>query len=591
MYLEKWFLRNVKGDLDEISRKLNISKFLARMLLNRGLMDIRLMDSFINPTLDKLHNPRLMKDLELGVDILKKSILNKEKIRICGDYDQDGNSSILTLYKGITRCSGNVDYVIPHRVTDGYGINERIVTEAKEDGVDLIITCDNGVSAFDAVKLAKELGMKIVVTDHHEISYTVDENGNKEYRLPEGDAVIDPKRPDCSYPFKELCGAGVAFKLIQVLYEEMGIDVEESYELLEFVAMGTVCDVVDLVDENRIIVKEGLKRINSTSNKGLKALIKVTGLEGRVINPYTLGFVIGPSINASGRLDCADTAVELLLTEDEDLAYEYAEKLHSLNEERKHLTEKGIKKVVEQIEMNGYKDHKVLVIYEEDIHESVAGIVAGRIKDMYYRPTIILTDSKDEDEVKGSARSIEEYDIFEEISKCKDLLNRFGGHSMAAGLSLNRENIEELRLRLNGQATLSEDDLIPKIYLDMRLPLEHITFNLVEELKLLEPYGKGNPKPLFGEKDIPVMRAFKIGKNQNTLKLILKMKNEKTIEGLYFGDVEEFERVMAEKHGNEEVIKMYKGIDNSIKLDIAYSPSINEYMGNKSLQVIIYNYR
>jgi len=591
MYLEKWFLRNVKGDLDEISRKLNISKFLARMLLNRGLMDIRLMDSFINPTLDKLHNPRLMKDLELGVDILKKSILNKEKIRICGDYDQDGNSSILTLYKGITRCGGNVDYVIPHRVTDGYGINERIVTEAKEDGVDLIITCDNGVSAFDAVKLAKELGMKIVVTDHHEISYTVDENGNKEYRLPEGDAVIDPKRPDCRYPFKELCGAGVAFKLIQVLYEEMGIDVEESYELLEFVAMGTVCDVVDLVDENRIIVKEGLKRINSTSNKGLKALIKVTGLEGRVINPYTLGFVIGPSINASGRLDCADTAVELLLTEDEDLAYEYAEKLHSLNEERKHLTEKGIKKVVEQIEMNGYKDHKVLVIYEEDIHESVAGIVAGRIKDMYYRPTIILTDSKDEDEVKGSARSIEEYDIFEEISKCKDLLNRFGGHSMAAGLSLNRENIEELRLRLNGQATLSEDDLIPKIYLDMRLPLEHITFNLVEELKLLEPYGKGNPKPLFGEKDIPVMRAFKIGKNQNTLKLILKMKNEKTIEGLYFGDVEEFERVMAEKHGNEEVIKMYKGIDNSIKLDIAYSPSINEYMGNKSLQVIIYNYR
>lgn len=589
--MEKWFLRNVKGDLDTISRKLNISKVLSRLLLNRGIMDIRLMDSFIYPTLDKLHNPRLMKDMELGVSILKESILKNEKIRICGDYDQDGNSAILTLYKGITRCGGNVDYVIPHRIIDGYGINERIVKEAKDDGVDLIITCDNGISAFEAVSLAKEEGMKIIITDHHEISYSIDHKGNKEYRLPEGDAVINPKRPDCEYPFKELCGAGVAFKFVQVLYEEMGIDVEKSYELLEFVAMGTVCDVVDLVDENRIIVKEGLERINSTDNKGLKALIKATGLEGRTINPYTLGFVIGPSINASGRLDSADIAVELLLTSDDDLAYEYAEKLHSLNEERKYMTEEGIKRVIEQIEMEGFKDHKVLVIYEKNIHESVAGIIAGRIKDIYYRPTIILTDSKNEDEIKGSARSIEEYDIFKEISKCKDLLKAFGGHPMAAGLTLNRDNLEELRKRLNGQANLSEEDLTPKVYIDMRLPLELISFELVEELKLLEPFGKGNPKPLFGEKNIPVMRAFKIGKNQNTLKLLLKMCNGRTIEGLYFGNIDEFDKKMVEKFGETEVTKMYKGINNNIKLDIVYSPNINEYMGNRNLQVMINHYR
>lgn len=589
--MEKWFLRNVKGNLDTISRKLNISKVISRLLLNRGIMDFKLMDSFINPSLDKLHNPRLMKDMELGVEILKNSILNNEKIRICGDYDQDGNSAILTLYKGIIRCGGNVDYVIPHRITDGYGINERIVRGAKEDGVSLIVTCDNGISAFDAVDLAKELGMKIIITDHHEVSYTVDENGNKEYRIPEGDAVINPKRPDCKYPFKELCGAGVAFKFIQVLYEEMKIDEEESYELLEFVAMGTVCDVVDLVDENRIIVKEGLKRINNTENKGLKALIKATGLEGRTINPYTLGFVIGPSINASGRLDSADIAVELLLTSDDNLANEYAERLHSLNEERKSMTEHGIKKVVEQIETNGFKDYKVFVIYEKDIHESVAGIIAGRIKDMYYRPTIILTDSKNEGEIKGSARSIEEYDIFKEISKCKDLLKEFGGHPMAAGLTLKRDNLMELRERLNGQANLTGDDLTPKVYIDMKLPLEILSFKLVEELKLLEPFGKGNPKPLFGEKNIPVMRAFKIGKNKNTIKLLLKMRNGRTIEGLYFGDVDEFDRRMAEKFSQSEVIKMYKGINNNIKLDIIYSPNINEYMGNRNLQVIINHYR
>lgn len=589
--LEKWYLKNIKADLDKISNRFNISKILAKILVNRDIIDFNLIDSFLNPTLDKLHNPRTMKDIDKGVNIVKEAIQRKEKIRICGDYDQDGNSAVLTLYKGIRRCGGEVDFVIPDRLMDGYGINERIVREAKEEGISLIITCDNGISAFESVNLAKELGLKVIITDHHEVSYTFNDDGKVEYKIPEADAIINPKRPDCTYPFKKLCGAGVAFKFIQVLYEEMGVDVEEAYELLEFVAMGTVCDIVDLVDENRIMVIEGLKRINNTDNLGLKELIRATGLEGREITSYYLGFILGPCVNASGRLDNAEEAVRLFLTEDIVLARKYAEKLHSLNEERKYMTETGIKKVVKQIESGKFKDDKVFVIYEPDIHESVAGIIAGRIKDMYNRPTIVLTESSEENVLKGSGRSIEEYDIFQEISKCKDILLKFGGHPMAAGLSIDKANLEEFRERLNGQASLTEEDLIPKVYIDMQLPLDYVTFRLVEELELLEPFGKGNHRPLFGEKNIPVAKAYILGKNKNVLKLMLKTRREKTIEGLYFGDIEEFQSRMIDKFGEEEVKKMYMGINNKIRLDIVYMPNINEYMGNRNLQVIIKNYR
>ena len=440
--MEKWYLRNVKVNLKKMSETLGVSKLLCKMMVNRGITNYRFMDSFISPSLDKLHDQRLMKDIELGVDIIKDSIAKGEKIRISGDYDQDGNSAILTLYKGMKRCGANVDYVIPHRIMDGYGINERIIEEAKAEGVHVIITCDNGISAFEPLKLAKELGMKVIVTDHHDIPYIEDQEGNKEYILPEADAIINPKRKDCEYPFKELCGAGVAFKFIQVLYDEIGISVEESYDLLEFVAMGTVCDVVDLIDENRIIVKEGLKKINQTDNIGLKALIKATGLEDRIINTYSLGFVIGPCINACGRVDSADIAVELFLTDNFEEAEEYANKLHSLNEERKKMTKEGFDKVIEKIELDGLTDQKVLVVYEPSVHESIAGIIAGRVKDKYYKPTIVLTESKDEDRVKGSGRSIEEYNMFEEISKVKDLLTAFGGHPMAAGLSLDISKVD-----------------------------------------------------------------------------------------------------------------------------------------------------
>lgn len=589
--MERWYLRNVKVDLDHISNKGKISKLLVRILANRGIKDLRSIDSFINPTLDKLHNPRLMKDMEEGVKLVKDSIQKGEKIRIVGDYDQDGNSAILTLLKGIRRCKGRVDYVIPHRIRDGYGLNERIVREAKEDGVNLLITCDNGISALEPVKLAKNLGMKVIITDHHDVGFVEDEDGRKNYLLPEADAIINPKRQDCKYPFKNLSGAGVAFKFVQALYEEFNIDMDESYELLEFVAMGTVCDVVELIDENRIIVTEGLKRINNTQNIGLKALIRATGLEGKDINTYSLGFILGPCVNASGRLDSAEMAVELFLTEDENLASFYAEELYKLNEERKRMTEKGFEKAVDQIEQKGYDKEKVIVIYEPSIHESIAGIIAGRIKDRYYRPTILLTQSKDENKIKGSGRSIEEYNMFDEISKAKDLLTSFGGHPMAAGLSLNKSNLEDFRNRLNGQTTLTEKDLIPKIYIDIHLPLDYVSFNLVKELKLLEPFGKGNPKPLFGAKGIPVKRAFILGKNGNVLKLSLLTKSGRIIDGLYFGDIEEFEDRLSKKYGMAELDRMYKGIDSEIKLDIVYTPSVNEYMGNKNLQVIIHNYR
>lgn len=589
--MERWYLRNVKVDLDHISNKGKISKLLVRILANRGIKDLRSIDSFINPTLDKLHNPRLMKDMEEGVKLVKDSIQKGEKIRIVGDYDQDGNSAILTLLKGIRRCKGRVDYVIPHRIRDGYGLNERIVREAKEDGVNLLITCDNGISALEPVKLAKNLGMKVIITDHHDVGFVEDEDGRKNYLLPEADAIINPKRQDCKYPFKNLSGAGVAFKFVQALYKEFNIDMDESYELLEFVAMGTVCDVVELIDENRIIVTEGLKRINNTQNIGLKALIRATGLEGKDINTYSLGFILGPCVNASGRLDSAEMAVELFLTEDENLASLYAEELYKLNEERKQMTEKGFEKAVDQIEQKGYDKEKVIVIYEPSIHESIAGIIAGRIKDRYYRPTILLTQSKDENKIKGSGRSIEEYNMFDEISKAKDLLTSFGGHPMAAGLSLNKSNLEDFRNRLNGQTILTEKDLIPKIYIDIHLPLDYVSFNLVEELKLLEPFGKGNPKPLFGAKGIPVKRAFILGKNGNVLKLLLLTKSGRIIDGLYFGDIEEFENRLSKKYGMAELDRMYKGIDSAIKLDIVYTPSVNEYMGNKNLQVIIHNYR
>lgn len=587
--MEKWFIKNKGIDYRKIARDFKISEFLSKLLVNRNITDYSLIDSFIFPNLDRLHNPGLMKDLPKAADIIKDKIINKRKIRIVGDYDVDGVISIYLLYTGIKKCGGDVDYVIPSRVDDGYGINNEIVKEAKNDGIDTIITCDNGIAAIEQIKLAKELGLTVIVTDHHDLPFVIEETGEKKYLYTEADAIINPKQLECNYPFKGLCGAAVVFKLIQKLYSIFELPSETIYNLLEYTAIATVCDVVDLVDENRIIVKKGLELLNKTENIGLKALIKETGIEDKEIGIYHLGFIIGPSINASGRLDSALKALELLLSKDLDHASSLAKELRKLNEERKQMTKDGVEKIVDIIEGSEIKNDKVLVVYEPEIHESIAGIIAGRIKEKYNKPTIVLTRGKEG--VKGSGRSIEGYNMFEELSECKELLSKFGGHPMAAGLSLDDVNINKLREKLNKNTSLTDDDLISRIYIDMQLPLEYISFKLIDELKLLEPFGKGNNKPIFGEKNLKINRGVVLGVNRNVLKLVLENENSKTIEGIFFGDINSFENMIQIHYGKSELDKIYRGTFNNVKVDILYYPSINEYNGNTSLQVIIQNYR
>lgn len=587
--MEKWFIKNKATSPKKISEDFKISELISKLLINRDIIDYELIDSFIYPDLDKLHSPKLMKDLIKGTNIIKNKIKNKEKIRIIGDYDVDGVISVYLLYTGIKKCGGDVDYVIPNRIEDGYGINKEIIELSKDEGIDTIITCDNGISAIEEIQYAKELGLTVIVTDHHDVPFIINKDEEIEYLILQADAVINPKQIDCNYPFTKLCGAGIAFKLIQELYYNFGIPIESTYELLEYTAIATVCDVVDLVDENRIIVKKGLELLDKTRNIGLKALKKETGIEDKKLSVYHLGFVIGPSINASGRLDSAIKALELLLSENLDEATRLAKELKELNDERKQMTNDGVEVIIENIENSNIKEDRVLVIYEPTIHESIAGIIAGRIKEKYHKPTIVLTQGKDG--VKGSGRSIEDYNMFEELTGCKEFLNRFGGHPMAAGLSLDIKNIDNLRERLNKRTTLTEDDLIPKVYIDMQLALENISFELLNELKILEPFGKGNSKPIFGEKGLRLRRGSVLGVNKNVLKLILESKNRKTIEGLYFGDIISFENKVIEFYGKTELDKLYQGIDNNIKMDILYYPSVNEYMGRSTLQAVIQSFR
>ncbi len=587
--MEKWFVKRREGDYKKIASDFNISQFISKLLVNRGIVDYKLINSFLDPKLDKLHNPCLMKDLSKGASIIKHNIENKKKIRIVGDYDVDGVMSIYILYTSIKKLGGNVDYVIPNRIDDGYGINSEIIKRAREDDVDTIITCDNGIAAINEILLAKDLGLSVIVTDHHEPKLLVDDLGQITQICPKADAIINPKQLECKYPFKSLCGAAVSFKLVQQLYLIFDMSLESTYQLLEYTAIATVCDVVDLVDENRIIVKKGLELLNSTDNIGLKALFKETGIEGKEISVYHLGFIIGPSINASGRLDSALKSLNLLLSDNFDEAIVMAKELRDLNEERKNMTIDGVKKIVNTIEKTELKEDKVIVVYEPEIHESIAGIIAGRIKDRYYKPTIVLTQGKDG--VKGSGRSIEEYNMFEELNKCNEILSRYGGHPMAAGLSLDYVNIGRLRKILNENSKLTDEDVIRKIYIDMPLPLEYISFNLIDELKILEPFGKGNNKPLFGEKDLKINHGCILGKNKNVLKFELENKKNKSIEALYFGDIMEFEKNAKIIYGDNEYYKALQGSDNQIKIDILFYPSINEFNGNISLQAIIQNYR
>ncbi len=586
--MEKWTVRNVKFNCEAFAKALGVSNVVARLLVNRDLYKLDDAKSFLNSNIDNFEDYNELLGMDKAIKIMKNSIDKGEKILIVGDYDVDGVISSYVLYSGLKKCKANVSYVIPDRIKDGYGINENIIKNAHANETDLIITCDNGISAIDQIRLAKELGVKVIITDHHDVPFVEDEKGKRTFILPEGDSVINPKQEDCKYPFKKLCGAGVAYKFIEGMYEAYGINKSEAIELLQYVAIATVCDVVDLVGENRIIVKEGLRIINKTKNIGLRALFKETGLDTKEISVYALGFVIGPSINASGRLEQAEWALKMLLSENEEEAEELAKKLNELNKERQELTKEGLDKAIEIIESNKMNEEKVLVVYLEDTHESIAGIIAGRIREKYNLPVIVLTSAHEG--AKGSGRSIEEYNMFEELIKCKDLLGKFGGHPMAAGMSIANENINDFRKRLNAQTTLTDEDVIPKVSIDMPLLLKDINFNLIEEISELEPYGKANPKPTFGMKNLKVLELRMLGKDKNVLKMKLS-DGTLFIDGIYFGDIKGFEESLKLSYGEDEYNKVFNGYPNGVKIDVVCVPEINEFRGNKKVQLIIQNYR
>ncbi len=587
--MEKWFIKNKKADTALIAKQFGISEVLAQLIVNREIKSNQQLEEYINPSLENLHNPKLMKDIDSACNILIEKINNKKPIRIIGDYDVDGVMSTYELYTALSRCGALVDYEIPDRIKDGYGINLSIIKEAQQDGIDTIITCDNGIAASVEINTAKELGMTVIITDHHDVPHQ-GEGEERIYVVPNADAVVNPKQEDCQYPFSSVCGAVVAYKLIEVLYEKFHIEKSASRELLEFAAIATVCDVMDLTDENRIIVKNGLKELENTNNLGLRALLEETGLSDKELSVYHLGFVIGPCINASGRLESAKLGLKMLLSNSMDEANELAKQLKELNDQRKELTAKGLQDAIEQIEQTSLMMDKVLVVHLTDCHESLAGIIAGRIRERYNKPAIVLTNC--EEGVKGSGRSIEQYHMFDELSKCKDILNRFGGHPMAAGMSLDDDKVAELRQRLNVQTTLVEDDFIAKVTADMVLPLEQLNFSLIREINLLEPYGKGNSKPLFALKDVKLQKAQILGANRNVLKLTVSTAaKSNTYCAMIFGNIEPFETYVCEKYSRSDLEDLYLGKQNPICLDMIYYPSINEYNGYENIQIIVQNYR
>ena len=574
--MEKWFVAMKKADFNGIAEKYQISPIIARLMRNRDVIGDEAIDFYLNGTVEDLYDGLLMKDMDRAVDILKEKIEEGKKIRVIGDYDIDGVNATYILQQGLAGLGADVDTDIPDRIKDGYGLNQMLIDRALEDDVDTIITCDNGIAAMSEIAYGKENGMTIVVTDHHEVPY-LEENGEKKYLLPPADAVVDPHRADCEYPFKGLCGAAVAYKLVEVLYRVSGKpeqEVEHLQEsLMENVAIATIGDVMDLVGENRVFVKKGLELLKTTKNEGLHALMQCTGGDTANLNTYHIGFVIGPCINAGGRLDTAKRALELLNASNRREAVTLAADLKELNDSRKEMTEEGVEEAVRQIESSSWKDDQVLVVYLPECHESIAGIIAGRIKERYYRPTFVLT--KGETGVKGSGRSIEAYDMFAEMSRCRELFTKFGGHKLAAGLSLEEEKVEVFRKRINELADLTEEDLQMKVSIDMRLPFPYINEELIHELKILEPFGKGNGKPLFAESKLRVIQPRIFGKNRNVLKCRLEDQQGNQMEAVYFGEVEDCLRQMEKKQ----------------IMSFTYYPSINEYMGRRTIQLTIVNYQ
>lgn len=585
--MEKWYVAAKKADFKGIARRFGIDQVTARIIRNRDIIEEKDIDQYLNGTVTDLYPPEQMKDMEKAVALLQKKIAEEKKIRIIGDYDIDGVQSVFILYSALREAGAKVDYAIPDRIADGYGVNIRLIEKAGEEEIDTILTCDNGIAAAEALERAKQLGMTVIITDHHEIPYEEDEAGQKTYLLPQADAIVNPKQPDCPYPNKHLCGAAVAFKLVQVLCKKAGKE-EQAMKFIENAAFATVGDVMDLKGENRIIVKEGLKRLNRTSNYGIRALAAKNNIELGSIKSYHIGFILGPCLNASGRLDTAKRALELLLASDEAEAARCAADLYDLNASRKELTEAGVEQARELVEQTKLKEDKVLVIYLPECHESLAGIIAGRIREQYNRPVFVLT--KAEDGVKGSGRSIESYSMYEELVKCSSLFTKFGGHPMAAGLSMPEENVETFRRQMNENASLTEEDLLPKIMIDVPMPLDYISKKLIEELKILEPFGKANEKPVFADKNIRILSMRVLGKNQNVCRMQVVSQAGTRMNAIYFGDVEKMLSYYREKYGEQELQQACREGNGNMKASFVYYPEINEYNGHESLQIIVKNY-
>lgn len=561
-----------RADFKEIGEHFGIDQVTARIIRNRDVIGEEAIEKYLHGSRKDFYSPWLLKDMEKAVAILQEKITNKNKIRIIGDYDIDGVMSTYILLVSLRGLGADADMVIPNRITDGYGINEHLIEQAWEDKRDTIITCDNGIAAATQIQKAKDLGMTVIVTDHHEVPFEETENGRTEI-LPPADAVVNPKQKDCGYPFSGLCGAVVAMKVMEALYEKMAPEVDLVDRMLPFAGIATIGDVMDLKDENRILVKEGLQGLHHTTNLGLQELIRVNGLEPENISPYHIGFVLGPCLNASGRLDTAKRALKLLLAETREEAAVLAGDLKNLNESRKEMTAQGVEKAIEQVESTSMMEDTVLVVFLPECHESLAGIIAGRLRERYHKPSFVLT--RGEEGVKGSGRSIEAYSMYEKLCECKEYLTKFGGHPMAAGLSLEEENVETFRRKLNERSGLSQEDLVEKVSIDVPMPIHYIRKDLVRELSLLEPFGKGNEKPLFAQKNLWISQLRVFGKNRNVVKMRLTDENGYPMDGVYFGDGDAFVEEARRKQ----------------KIAIVYYPDINVYQGRESLQVIIRHYQ
>lgn len=589
MKKERWRLYAKKADFAAISKAYGINQVTARIMRNRGVETKEEIESYLKGDLDYLSDPALMKDADKAASLLEAAIANNELIAISSDFDNDGIFSGLLLKEAIIELGGCAAIFTPNRVMEGYGVNSRIVEEANAKGASVLLTCDNGIAAFEAIEEAKKLGMTVIVTDHHEVPFE-EHDGKKIYLLPKADAIVDPKQEDCAYPFKSLCGTGVAYQLMTLLFRRMKRTMSRQEIFLQYTAIATVADVMELVGENRILVRKGLSYLNHTNHIGLRALMEVCGISPEQVRAYHIGFILGPCFNAAGRLDTIVHALALLESKEYDQALALAGELWAMNEERKELTRVGTERAVELIEHATWKDEHVYLVYIKDCHESVAGIIAGRLRERYYRPVLVFTDASEEGQIKASGRSIDDYDMFTELSAFRNLFLRFGGHKMAAGLTMEKKNLEILRDGLNARCTLTQTQLMPLVMIDAAMPLGYISEEVIADLEKLEPFGRANEKPLFAQQHLSVLRISRIGKNRNVVKMSVMGPEGIIMDALYFGDTDVFFDFLEEEYGRDNVAAALRGMRNTIDIGVTYYPQINEFQGKRSLQIVIQNY-